>query len=62
VVQPWWIWLEANQRSATVKTPPGCLVNQLRLDQTHRGHSTSNFAAVTIHPVGSFSPGEPPAM
>ncbi|CKO69744.1 Uncharacterised protein [Mycobacterium tuberculosis] len=21
LVQPWWIWLEANQRSATVSTP-----------------------------------------
>ena len=28
-VQPWWIWLEGNQRSATVRVLPG--VNHLGL-------------------------------
>ena len=36
--QPWWIWLDANQRSATVRVlpMPDGLVGQLRPDQSHR--------------------------
>ena len=38
VAQPWWIWLEANQRSATVRLPPwrAVLLDQLRPNQSHR--------------------------
>ena len=48
------------QLNANRRAPKWDRTNAVRCGSV--GHSTSNFAAVTVHPLGSGSPGEPLAV